>query len=124
MIVHECIEIHPKGFVGWIFVRGFMVLLNMHYLIQEILMEAVLDVHVKGAKIKKFFDPDFVKMHLLQKKKFIERYMCWFVQGEPYIPHEVMIERMIGSTSSSSNMREVVNENSNFIGIWLWMRWK
>jgi hypothetical protein len=53
-----------------------MVLLNMHYLIQEILMEAVLDVHVKGAKIKKFFDPDFVKMHLLQKKKFIERYMC------------------------------------------------
>jgi hypothetical protein len=32
-------------------------------------MEAVLDVHVKGAKIKKFFDPDFVKMHLLQKKK-------------------------------------------------------
>jgi len=52
----------------------------------------------KRCKNKKFFDPDFATMHLLQKKVFIERYMCWFVQGEPYVPHEAMIEIMVGST--------------------------
>jgi len=31
-------------------------------------MEVVLYVHVRGAKIKKFLDPDVVTMHLLQKK--------------------------------------------------------
>jgi hypothetical protein len=32
-------------------------------------VEAVLDVHVKCVKIKKFLDPDVVKMHFLQGKK-------------------------------------------------------
>jgi len=32
-------------------------------------VEAVLDVHVKCVKIKKFLDPDVVKMHFLQEKK-------------------------------------------------------
>jgi hypothetical protein len=31
-----------------------------------------------------------------KKKKFIEKYMCWYAHGEPYIPHETMIERMVG----------------------------
>ena len=39
--------------------------------------------------------------------------MCWYAHREPYIPHETMIERMIGSTSSASNMHEVIDENSN-----------
>jgi hypothetical protein len=37
----------------------------MHYLIQEILVKGILDVHVKGIKIKKFLDSDIVTMHLL-----------------------------------------------------------
>jgi len=39
--------------------------------------------------------------------------MCWFVQREPYVPHEAMIERMVGSISNSSNMHEVIDENRN-----------
>jgi len=53
MIIHECIEIHSRGSEGWIIVMGFRVLLIMHYLIREILMEVVLDVHIRGVKIKK-----------------------------------------------------------------------
>jgi len=52
MIIHGCIEIHPKGCRGWIIVIGFKVLLIMHYLIREILVETVLDVHASGIKIK------------------------------------------------------------------------
>jgi hypothetical protein len=54
MIVHGCIKIHPKGCVGWIVVMGLSVLLIMHYLIREILVVAVLNVHIRGVKIKCF----------------------------------------------------------------------
>jgi len=54
MIVHGCIEIHPKGCRGWIILMGFRVLLIMHYLIREILVDGVLDVHTKGIKIQSF----------------------------------------------------------------------
>jgi hypothetical protein len=53
MIVHGCIDIHPKSCGGYIIVMGFKVLLIMHYLIREILVETVLDVHAKGVRIKK-----------------------------------------------------------------------
>jgi hypothetical protein len=46
MIIHGCIKIHPEGCEGWIIVMRFTVLLIMHYLIQEILVEGVLDVYV------------------------------------------------------------------------------
>jgi len=39
--------------------------------------------------------------------------MCWYAYGEPYIPHDTMIERMVGSTSSSNNMYEIVDDNIN-----------
>jgi hypothetical protein len=54
MIIHKCIEIHPKGYGGWIIVMRFKVLLIMHYLIRKILLEGVLDVHARGVKIKSF----------------------------------------------------------------------
>jgi len=46
---------------------GYRVLLITHYLIWEILVEAVLDVHARAVKIKKFLDLDVVTMHILQK---------------------------------------------------------
>jgi hypothetical protein len=52
MIVHGCIEIHPKDCGGWIIVMGFGVLLISKHLFPEILLEAVLDVHAKSIKIK------------------------------------------------------------------------
>jgi len=51
-LVHECIEIHPKGYGGWIMVMGFMVLLIAHYLIRKILVEWVLDFYARDVRIK------------------------------------------------------------------------
>jgi len=34
-------------------------------------------------------------------------------QREPYVPHDTMVERMVESTSSSSNVDGVVVNNSN-----------
>jgi hypothetical protein len=52
MIVHECIEIHPKDCGGWIIVTGSRVLLISQYLFPEFLLESVLDVHAGSVKIK------------------------------------------------------------------------
>jgi hypothetical protein len=51
-------------------------------------------------------------MHLIQKG-FMKRYLCWFAHKEPYVPHETMIERMVRSTSSFSNVHEIIDNNSN-----------
>jgi len=66
----------------------------------------------KRYKNKKFLNPGVVTLHLIQKG-FIERYMCWFAHGEPYVPHETMVEMMIRSTSSFSNAHGVVDDNNN-----------
>jgi len=52
MIVHGCIEIHPKDCGGWMIVKGFRVLLISQHLFPEILLEVVLGVHVGSVKIK------------------------------------------------------------------------
>ena len=66
----------------------------------------------KRCKNKKFLDSDCVTMHLLQKR-LMEKYSCWYTHGEPYVPHDTMVERIIGSTSSSSNVHKVIDNNSN-----------
>jgi hypothetical protein len=43
----------------------------------------------------------------------MERYPCWFAHGKPYVPHDTMVEMMVGSISSSSNVYEVVYDNSS-----------
>ena len=66
----------------------------------------------RRCKNKKFLNLDVVMMHLL-KKMLMEIYLCWFVHREPYVPNETMIKRMVESTSSSSNVHGVVDDNSN-----------
>jgi hypothetical protein len=66
----------------------------------------------KRCKNKKFLDPNIVTIHLLQKE-FIEQYMFWYAHREPYVPHETMVERMIGSTFNASNVHGVIDDNSN-----------
>jgi hypothetical protein len=66
----------------------------------------------KRCKNKKFLDPDIVTMYLLQKK-FMEEYLYWYAHGEPFVPHETMIKRIIGSTSSASNVYGIVDNNNN-----------
>jgi len=75
-------------------------------------MEVVLGVYVRGVKIKKFLDPDIVTMHLLHKG-FVEEYIYWHAHGEPFVPHETKVERMVESISSVSNVHGVVNDNNN-----------
>jgi hypothetical protein len=52
MIIHGCIEIHPKDYGGWIIVTGFKVLLISQHIFPEILLEAVLGVRAGNVKIK------------------------------------------------------------------------
>jgi hypothetical protein len=66
----------------------------------------------RKCKNKKFMHQDVVMMHLLTKR-FMENYLCWYAHGELFVPNESMIERVVGSTSSASNVHEVVNDNSN-----------
>jgi len=56
--------------------------------------------------------PDVITMHLLIKG-FIEDYLCWYTHKELFIPNKSMVERVVGSTSSASNVHKVVNDNSN-----------
>jgi len=62
----------------------FRVLLITHYLIQEILVEGVLNVHARGVKVKKILDPDIVTMHLLQKKIY-EKNTCVGMNTEKHM---------------------------------------
>jgi hypothetical protein len=43
----------------------------------------------------------------------MEDYLCWYAHRELFIPNESMVERVVGLTSSASNMHEVGNDNSN-----------
>ena len=67
----------------------------------------------KRCKNKKFLDLDVVMVNLLQKKGLKEKYLCWLAHREPYIPYKTMIEMMVGSTSSCSNVHGVVDDNDN-----------
>ena len=69
MIVHGCIEIHPKD-CGWIIVTGFRVLLISQHLFPEILLEAVLGVHT--CQNKKYLYLDVLMIHLLHKRVYGE----------------------------------------------------
>jgi len=89
-----------------------MVLLISQHLFQEILVEVVLGFHVGGVKIKKFLHPNIVTMHLLHKG-FIEDCLCWYAHGELFVHNESMVEKIAESTSSASNVHEVVNDNTN-----------
>jgi hypothetical protein len=46
---------------------------------------------------------------------FGSRFFGFFAHpyGEPYIPHDTMVERMVKSTSSSSNVCGIVDDNIN-----------
>jgi hypothetical protein len=56
--------------------------------------------------------PDIVMMHLLHKG-FMEDYLCWYAHKELFVRDKSMRERVVGSTSSASNVHEVANDNNN-----------
>jgi len=82
----------------------------MYYLI-KILVEAVLDVYVRDVQLKVFHSRYCYDAS--SAKTLLEKYVCWFAHGEPYVPDETMVEKMVTSTSSSSNIHEVIDDNNN-----------
>jgi len=107
MIVLGYIEIHHNGCIIKISVKGLMVLLILYFKIWRIFVKTELDVYVWSVKTKASL------WWCIFFKGFVEKYLCWFAHGEPYVPYETMLERIIGSTSSSNNTHEVVDDNSN-----------
>jgi hypothetical protein len=57
----------------------------------------------RKCKNKKFLHPDVATMHLLTKW-FMDNYLCWYTHGELFVPNESMVERVVGSTFSASNV--------------------
>jgi hypothetical protein len=114
MIVHGCIEIHPKDCGGWIIVTGFRVLLISQHLFLEILLEAGIRCPCRKCQNKKYLHPDVVMMHLLHKG-FMENYQCLYAHGEVCVSESErrMEEKVVGSTSSASNVHEEANDNTN-----------
>jgi len=43
----------------------------------------------------------------------MENYWCWYAHGEVFVHNKSMGERVVGSTSSASNVHEVTNDNTN-----------
>jgi hypothetical protein len=66
----------------------------------------------RKCKNLKFLHQDVVTMHLLTQG-FMEDYLCWYAHGKLFVPNESMVERVVESTFSASNMHEGGNENSN-----------
>jgi hypothetical protein len=48
-----------------------------------------------------------------KNKKVSQSRCCYNANREPYVPYETMVEKIVESTSNSSNMHEVVDDNSN-----------
>jgi hypothetical protein len=43
----------------------------------------------------------------------VEKYLCWFANGKPYILYKTMVEKKVRLISCSSNVHGVVDYNSN-----------
>jgi len=65
----------------------------------------------KRCKNKKVY-LNIVTIHL-QQERFIEKYLCWFAYREPHVSYKTMIEKIIGSTFSSSSVYRVEDDNHN-----------
>ena len=66
----------------------------------------------RKCKNKKYLHPDVIMMYLLQKG-FMDDYLCWYAHKELFVRNKSMVERVVGSTSNSSTVHGVVNDNSN-----------
>jgi hypothetical protein len=49
-------------------------------------------------------------MHLLHKG-YMENYLCWYAYRTLFFHNESMVERVVGSTFSTSNMHGVANDS-------------
>jgi len=106
MIVHGCIGTHPR-MDYYNSVQGFI---NFVTSIPRNFTDGGIRCPCRKCKSLKFLHQDIITMHLITKG-FMQDYLCWYAHGELFVPNENMVERVVGSTFSASNMHEVGNEN-------------
>jgi hypothetical protein len=102
----------PQGLRMMDYCNGVQVFINFATSILRNFSGGGIRCLCRKCKNKKYMHPDVVAMHLLHNK-FIEDYLYWYAHGELFFHNESMVERMVGSTSSASNVHRVVNNNSN-----------
>jgi len=102
----------PQGLQRMDYCKGVQGFINFTISILRNFIEGGIRYICRKCKNKKFLHPDVVTMHLLTKG-FMENYLCWYAHGELFVPNESMIERVIGSASSASNVHRVVKDNNN-----------
>jgi hypothetical protein len=88
-------------------VQGFI---NFTTSIPKIFTGSGISCPCRKCKNKKYMHPDVVMMYLLYKG-FMEDFLCWYTHRELFVCNESMVERVVGSTSSASNVHGVANEN-------------
>jgi len=102
----------PQGLRRMDYCNGVQGFINFATPISRNFTDGGIRCPCRKCKNLKFLHQDVVTMHLLTKG-FMQDYLCWYAYGELFVPNESMVERVVGSTSSASNMHEVENENSN-----------
>jgi hypothetical protein len=112
MMVHGCIEIHPKECRGWIIVMDFRGFINFTTSILRNFTGGGIKCPYRKCKNKKYLHSDVVMMHLLHKG-FMKDYLCWYAHEKLFVRNESKVERVVGSNSRASNVHELVNDNSN-----------
>jgi hypothetical protein len=76
-------------------------------------VEALLDVHVRGVKIKKYIDLSKCSNDASSTKKtFMKKYMSWVYIWKLYLPCDTIIKIIIRSTSSIGNRWPISTNNS------------
>jgi hypothetical protein len=92
--------------------NGVQSFINFTTSIPRNFTDGVIRCPYRKYKNLKFLHQDVVTMHLLTKG-FMQDYLCWYAHRELFVSNESMVERVVGSTPSASNIHEVGNENSN-----------
>jgi len=102
----------PQGLRRMDYCNGVQGFINFATSISMNFIDGGIRCPCRKCKNLQFLYQDVITMHLLTKG-FMEDYLCWYAHGELFVPNESMIERVVRSISSASNMHEVRNENSN-----------
>ena len=108
MIIHRCIETHHKDCGDGLLneVQGFI---NFTTSIPRNFSGDDIRCLCRKCKNKKYLHLDIVTMHLLHKG-FMKDYLCWYAHKELFVRNKSIVKRMVGSTSSASNVHRVVNQ--------------
>jgi len=102
----------PQGLRRMSYCNGVQGFINFATSIPRNFTRGSISCPCRKCKNKKYMHPDVVMMHLLHKG-FMKDYLCRYAHRELFVCNESMVERVVGSTSSASNVHVVANDNSN-----------